>query len=444
MMRLFFLVLIFYAGIVKAETQSLPTSGTLLWRISGNGLHHASYLYGTMHTRDNRVFHFSDSVLNCFMRCKAFAMELKLDELNREDVINQMMLDSGQTIENYLSKNQYDSLQQKIQTATGLPLSLFERMKPIYIATMLSQSELLKDTSSKNSNPFFLDEYFEQMAKHSGKNVHALELLQTQLDVFNFLSITQQVVMLMKSVREENTKTGVDTFINHYINGELEVLINNEENELWPADFVNQILYNRNIGMTDKIESLIKTQSTFAAFGAAHLTGDSGVISLLRKKGFTVEPVEANYNDISEEGWLYVYPCSVIAVPMPGFPEFATDTLSISKIIYQKWISTQSNNYVVAYFDKSVSINKNVLVEYAKNELTKNVNLVRAKNEFVARRNIKVYKLNDKNETGNAFVIENGNEKIAVLVFKESGSDAEELKRFLSIIRYKISTVISY
>ena len=91
-----------------------------------------------------------------------------------------------------------------------------------------------------------------------------------------------------------------------------------------------------------------------------------------------------------------------------------------------------------------VSINKNVLVEYAKNELTKNVNLVRAKNEFVARRNIKVYKLNDKNETGNAFVIENGNEKIAVLVFKESGSDAEELKRFLSIIRYKISTVISY
>lgn len=76
-------------------------------------------------------------------------MEIKLDELNREDAISNMMMDSGQTIENYLSKNQYDSLQQKIQIVTGLPMSLFERMKPIYIATMLSQSQLLKDTTIK-------------------------------------------------------------------------------------------------------------------------------------------------------------------------------------------------------------------------------------------------------------------------------------------------------
>lgn len=439
---LFFLAVIFYSGSVCAETQTLPTSGTLLWRISGNGLHSPSYLYGTMHTRDNRVFHFSDSVLNCFMRCQAFAMEIKLDELNREDAISNMMMDSGQIIENYLSKNQYDSLQQKIQIVTGLPMSLFERMKPIYIATMLSQSQLLKDTTIKNSNSYFLDEYFEQMAKYSGKKVHALEMLQTQLDVFNFLSLTQQVVMLMKSVREENNSYVLDTFINHYVNGELEILVNSKDNQFWPSDFVNQILYKRNKGMADNIESLIKTQSTFAAFGAAHLTGDSGVISLLRKKGFTVEPVEANYNDISDEGWLYVYPCSVIAVPMPGIPEFTTDTLTNSKIIYQKWISTQSNNYVVAHFDKSVSINKKVLEEFAKNELTPNLQLVRAKNEFATHRNIKTYDLNERSANGNAFIIENGNEKIAVLVLKESGLDAEELKRFLSIIRYKISSVI--
>lgn len=122
------------------------------------------------------------------------------------------------------------------------------------------------------------------MAKYSGKKVHALEMLQTQLDVFNFLSLTQQVVMLMKSVREENNSYVLDTFINHYVNGELEILVNSKDNQLWPSDFVNQILYKRNKGMADNIESLIKTQSTFAAFGAAHLTGDSGVISLLRKK----------------------------------------------------------------------------------------------------------------------------------------------------------------
>lgn len=80
--------------------------------------------------------------------------------------------------------------------------------------------------------------------------------------------------------------------------------------------------------------------------------------------------------------------------------------------------------------------------EFAKNELTPNLQLVRAKNEFATHRNIKTYDLNERSANGNAFIIENGNEKIAVLVLKESGLDAEELKRFLSIIRYKISSVI--
>ncbi len=438
------LILSFFLFSEFAIAEKAPTSGSLLWRISGNGLHQSSYLYGTMHTRDRRAFHFSDSVLHCFMRCKSFAMELKLDDLNSETVISSMMMDSGKTIENYLSRNQYDSLQQKTQSATGFPLSLFERMKPIYLATMLSNNELLNDTSSENPNACFLDEYFELLAKRSGKKVYALEMLQTQLDVFNFLSIEEQIVMLMKSIREGNNKSEVDTFIMHYINGELEVLINNKENELWPADFVNQILYQRNKGMADNIESLIVTHSTFAAFGAAHLTGDSGIISLLRKRGFNVEPVDAYYNDISEEGWLYVYPCSVIAVPMPGFPQFSYDTLPTSNLIYQKWTSMQSNNYVVAHFDKSVSINKKVLEEFAQNELTNQANLSRTKNEFVSHRNVKTFSLTEKSANGNAFIIENGNEKIAVLVLKDDSLNEKELIRFFSLIRYKISSVFSY
>ncbi len=442
MIKYLSIVFVFLTVIVKAVT--LPTSGTLLWRISGNGLKTNSYLYGTMHTRDKRVFHFSDSVLNCFARCKVFAMELKLDDLNREEVISNMMMDSGKTIESFLTKSQYDSLQQKIQSSIGLPITLFERLKPIYLATMLSQGELMKDSSNKNSNQFFLDEYFEEMANKSGKKVEALELLQTQLNVFNYLSVPQQIIFLMKSIRDENQNKSIDTFINHYVNGELAILVNSEDNDLFPSDFVAKILFERNKGMADNIEAMIKRQSTFAAFGAAHLTGDSGVISLLRKKGFTVESVDANYNDISDEGWLYVYPCSVISVPMPGIPLMSNDTLPESKNVYQKWVSNQSNNYCVSHFNKNISINKSLLQQFVKNETGLSFKLEKVKNEFAARRNIKTYRLNDKSENGNVFVIENGNEKIELIVLKNSTLDSEELKRFLSIIRYKISSVINY
>jgi len=440
-MRPYILFALFFIC-ASSYAEKLPTSGTLLWRVSGNGLTENSYLYGTMHTRDNRVFRFSDSVLNCFIRCKAFAMELKLDELNQEDVINNMMMDSGKSIENYLTKNQYDSLQLKIQSVTGLPLNLFERLKPIYIATMLSQSEMLYDTMNKNSYSLFLDEYFELMAKNSGKKVAALEALQTQLDVFNFLSIKQQIDLLMKSIRKENNELQIDTFVNHYINGELEILLKNDNNELWSAEFMNKILYRRNFGMADNIESLIKKQSTFSAFGAAHLTGDSGIISILRTKGYTVEPVNAYYNDLSKEGWLYVYPNNIISVSMPGIPEYKIDSSQKSKVAYYQWASHKSNSYKVAHFDKSAIVNKSLLEEFVENEFKTTSHLVRAKNQFVNRRNIKTYYLNKESANGFVFFIENGNAKIVAIVFNEHNIDIDELNKFISLIRYKISSVI--
>jgi uncharacterized protein YbaP (TraB family) len=36
---------------------------------------------------------------------------------------------------------------------------------------------------------------------------------------------------------------------------------------------------------------MAKKESTFFAVGAGHLGGDQGVISLLRKKGYTVKPI---------------------------------------------------------------------------------------------------------------------------------------------------------
>lgn len=52
------------------------TAKTLLWRISGKGLQNPSYLYGTMHLFDRRLFYFGDSVYNSIEKTEGFAMEL--------------------------------------------------------------------------------------------------------------------------------------------------------------------------------------------------------------------------------------------------------------------------------------------------------------------------------------------------------------------------------
>lgn len=47
----------------------------------------------------------------------------------------------------------------------------------------------------------------------------------------------------------------------------------------------------RNIFWMDKMVSIIEQQPTFIMIGVAHLPGKKGVINLLRKKGFIVQPI---------------------------------------------------------------------------------------------------------------------------------------------------------
>jgi len=55
--------------------------------------------------------------------------------------------------------------------------------------------------------------------------------------------------------------------------------------------FEDEILDKRNQNWIPIIEKAAHDKSTFFAFGAAHLAGEKGVVSLLRAKGYTVKPL---------------------------------------------------------------------------------------------------------------------------------------------------------
>ena len=52
------------------------------------------------------------------------------------------------------------------------------------------------------------------------------------------------------------------------------------------------MIYNRNQAWAEKLPSIMKTAPTFVAVGALHLPGEKGVLNLLKKQGYTVEPVK--------------------------------------------------------------------------------------------------------------------------------------------------------
>ena len=61
-----------------ADAQKPVYPKSLLWRISGNGLPKDSYLFGSMHLQDKRIFNFTDSLYYYLEKAEGFALEVDM------------------------------------------------------------------------------------------------------------------------------------------------------------------------------------------------------------------------------------------------------------------------------------------------------------------------------------------------------------------------------
>ena len=53
----------------------------------------------------------------------------------------------------------------------------------------------------------------------------------------------------------------------------------------------HKLIYERNANWVEELKKITPSTSVLVAVGAGHLPGEKGVISLLKKEGFTVVPV---------------------------------------------------------------------------------------------------------------------------------------------------------
>ena len=89
-------------------SQKLPS--TLLWRISGNGLQKSSYLFGTLHLTDERVFNLGDSLYRSIEQSDGFAIEIDPQEFTplMIDEAKKEIYQKGQPIKELMSSAQYE------------------------------------------------------------------------------------------------------------------------------------------------------------------------------------------------------------------------------------------------------------------------------------------------------------------------------------------------
>jgi uncharacterized protein len=254
---------------------------SVLWKIT-DGSAKNSYLYGTIHLTDPRVFEWDDSIYSRIGQCSLFVGEMDLSPANLLKATSLMLLPDGNTLKERFSSADYEIIKTGLKTCSGYDLAFFDRLKPQALMGLCyasGEGERLDAT---------VDELLFQYAGSKGLPVKGLETVEEQVALFDHIP-DAYVVDFFRNIDQHRSET--EQLIDLYRRGDLDslyALMQEEETDL----LMNQeIITDRNYRMAERLEPMLREQSVFIAVGAGHLPGNDGIIALLRKSGFTIQPI---------------------------------------------------------------------------------------------------------------------------------------------------------
>lgn len=267
-------------------SQQLPS--TLLWRISGNGLQKSSYLFGTLHLTDDRVFNLGDSLYRSIEQTDGFAIEVDPQEFTplMIDEVKKEVYQKGQPIKELMSSAQYEKY------GKMLAKKLNKKADEITTTDILDEKNKWIRQSFKNGKmQTFLDAYLFDIARRLGKWTGGVEDLKDQQGLTDLVdeSDIEQIAISGSGDNMKEDNKNAEYLIHAYIDNDLDKIerISSSQDSL----FEDALLFKRNRKMARRMDSLSQLRSMVFAVGAAHLPGEKGLIALLREKGFTLTPV---------------------------------------------------------------------------------------------------------------------------------------------------------
>lgn len=303
--------------------QRFDPSNQLLWQISGKGIKKPSYLYGSYHSNDNRLFKFSDSTYSALLNADAVVLEADI----------------------YSLFTQYDP------RAESIVLQVDGSGRPY---TSDKKASLTK-YGSEDGRPQFLDAYFQQVAYNAGKRFFPLESVEEQLEAYENITYHN-----FKEYSLNTLSLSQERILQTYLSGDIDNMREMLKSQLAiSGNAYNLLITNRNVVMANGIDSLCRKQGLFVAVGAAHLAGTEGIIQLLKNKGFTVRQVSATYADAPTpaeialrkyNSYTYDDPVHSFSAVFGGKPK-VDSTVRAFKLVYQEmgqgntfWIEVCKNN----------------------------------------------------------------------------------------------------
>ena len=269
----------------------------LLWKVTGNGLKHPSYLFGKHHLIPIQFLDSVPGLFKAFNECEMVVGEMVMNNIDVTAKIQKAaIMPDDIKINDLLNYDEYKLFDNELKSVLKLSLKDVSIMNPSLILTMYELEIYKKLTGFIDDNQS--DSYFQLVAAEKGKKVVGLETVDQQIAVlFGNGSLERQANILVETIEQkDNTLKEMIQLNKLYKAGKIEELVELSKGEDNRTDMTEdeyaKLVDERNSEWMTKLPAYFKESSCFVAVGALHLAGKKGLIKMLEKKGFKVKAVK--------------------------------------------------------------------------------------------------------------------------------------------------------
>jgi len=261
------------------------------------------YLLGTIHAAPPTLYPLAREIESAFDSSRCLLLEVNIAKAKIDpEKVRQLVSTSGKynppdKLSRHLSPGTKQVFEAYLEWA-GETWGIYESYKHWYARELISVPR--RGDLSKMTKSYGIDLHFLRKAIAQKKPIDEFETVEFQLAIDSKLSEDVQDKLLQVTLLEmKDTEKMMASIFKAWKSGDMDqmekVAVHQSVDNPELIPFTMALLNNRNVGMAAKIEPFLKTKGSplFVAVGSAHMVGETGLVNLLRKKGFAVEQVTA-------------------------------------------------------------------------------------------------------------------------------------------------------
>jgi hypothetical protein len=259
---------------------------SLLWKVSGNDLAEPSFVFGTMHILCEADFEFPEKLQSALNEVDVLVLELDPTDPELAAEMQQLALNPDmQNIYKDIDEADYALLNGVLLSAYGAGLEQMGILKPMVISSMITMAVLFPCEAKVS-----IDGVLAQKAKEAAMEIHSLETVAFQMALFDQVPMEVQIEDMLNTLSDEG-KAEFEVLKRAYLTGDVAAMDAAMADSDMMETYGPVLLSKRNQAWMEVLPDLFQKQSNLVAVGAGHLTGEDGLLELLKEAGYKVEPV---------------------------------------------------------------------------------------------------------------------------------------------------------